>query len=174
MKKWMAVLVMMLVVAPMARADEASKTAKVHQLFIVMHMDRTMQQMIDQVTVFMKQQMQQTMKQSMASNQLTPTQQKLTDEYLDKTMKLAFDTMSWTALEPDYTKIYADTFTEDEIDAITVFYKSPAGQTMLEKTPDLTAASMKVVQVKMVDLQPKMKVLQDEYVQKMKDTATQN
>jgi hypothetical protein len=172
MKKWTVVLVMMMAVAPMARADDASKTAKVHELFTAMHMDRMMSQMMDQMTGFMKQQFQQSIQEATSSAAMSDGQKKLTDEFFGKVMKLATDSMSWKALEPEYTKIYANTYTEDEIDAITVFYKSPAGQAMLTKTPELTAASMKVVQGRMVELQPKMKELSDQYAQQMKAYST--
>jgi hypothetical protein len=162
----------MMAVAPMARADDASKTAKVHELFAAMHMDRMMSQMMDQMTGFMKQQFQQSIQEAAGSSTMPDAQKKLTDEFYGKVIKLATDSMSWKALEPEYTKIYADTYTEDEIEAITVFYKSPAGQAMLTKTPELTAASMKVVQAKMIEIQPKMKELSDQYIQQMKDYTT--
>jgi len=172
MKKWIAVLLMMIAVAPMARADDASKTAKVHELFVAMHMDRIMGQMMDQMTGFMKQQFQQSINDSTRSSAMSDGQKKLYDEFIGKLMKLSTDSMSWKALEPEYTKVYADTYTEDEIDAITVFYKSPAGQAMLTKMPQVTAASLKIAQGRLVEIQPKIKELSDQYVQQMKDYST--
>ncbi|MEA3213535.1 MAG: uncharacterized protein QOE70_6592 [Chthoniobacter sp.] len=44
----------------------------------------------------------------------------------------------WLKLKPEYVKAYADVFTEEELRALIAFYKSPTGQTFLDKTPDLT------------------------------------
>jgi uncharacterized protein len=38
------------------------------------------------------------------------------------------DQLSWEKMKPVYEKIYGDIFDEDEIDALLVFYRSPAGQ----------------------------------------------
>jgi hypothetical protein len=89
------------------------------------------------------------------------------DEFMEEGSKVVSSSLSWTSLEPEYVKIYAATFTTEEIDAITAFYRTPAGQSMLAKTPLITQASVKVAQARMVDLMPKMKALQDEYIAKM-------
>jgi len=173
MKRWIAAMMLVLATAaPMARADEASKQAKVRELFLTMHMDHMMDEMIGQMTAFMKQQFQQMTKDAPGSDQMTAAQKQLTEQYLAKTMTLATESMGWKSLEPEYAKVYAATYSEAEIDGILAFYKSPAGQAMLAKTPELTAASMKIVQGKMLDLQPKVKAMQDEYLQQMKDSST--
>ncbi len=137
-----------------------------------MHMDKMMNDMTTQMTGYMKQQFQQQIDQNASGSAMTPEQKKLTDDFFDKLIKMAFDTMSWKAIEPEYAKIYADSYTEDEITAITVFYKSPAGQAMLEKTPAVTAASLKIAQSKMAGLQPKMKELSEEYEKQLKEYST--
>jgi hypothetical protein len=172
MNRWLAVGLVLAAMVPVARADEASKQAKVHELFQTMHMERTMQQMMDQMTTFMQQQFQQAIQELPGADTLTPAQKKLTDDYMGRTMKLATDEMGWKTMEPEYTKIYASTYTEEEIDGILTFYKSPAGQAMLNKTPQLSAASMQIVQTKVGQLQPKVKAMQEEYMEQMKAAGT--
>jgi hypothetical protein len=120
----------------------------------------------------MQQQFQQAMQDLPGADALTPAQKALTDDYMGRTMKLASDEMGWKSLEPEYTKIYAATYTEEEIDGILTFYKSPAGQAMLDKTPQLSAASMQIVQTKVAQLQPKIKAMQEEYMEQMKSAGT--
>jgi hypothetical protein len=45
--------------------------------------------------------------------------------------------MDWNALEPEFTRIYAEVFTEKELREISAFYQTPLGQLMLSKMPVL-------------------------------------
>ena len=49
--------------------------------------------------------------------------------------------MDWKVLEPEYTRIYLEVFTEPEVRELIVFYETPLGQTMLTKLPLLMAKS---------------------------------
>jgi hypothetical protein len=170
-KLWIAAFVCIaLVASPLAHADEASKEAKVRELFTAMRMEHTMEQMMG----MMQQQVQQMARNAPVSDTMTPPQKKLTDEYLAGTMKLATESMGWKAIEPEYVKLYATTYTEQEIDGILTFYRSPAGQAMLAKAPELSSGAIKIVQAKMADLQPKMKSMQDDYTKKMLETLPPN
>jgi hypothetical protein len=151
----------------MARADDASKKAKVEELFATMHMERMMSQIMDAVMAQVKQ-MTQTMP---GSEQLTDAQKKMIGKYQDKAIALTTDVVGWKALEPQYVTLYASTYSEEEIDGILTFYKSPAGQAMLDKTPELTTGSMQIVQSRMVDLQPKLKALMEEMTKDMVNLA---
>jgi hypothetical protein len=145
---------------------DAGKQAKVEELFDAMHMDRTMEQMIAAVDGMIEQ----TIQTTPGVNQMTEQQRALIKDFTGKAMKLSHDALSWKSLEPEYVKIYGAEYTTEEIEAITAFYKSPAGQTMLSKTPELMKESMKVVQARMVEMQPQLKALQSDFVAKI--TAT--
>lgn len=65
--------------------------------------------------------------------------------------------MSWEALRDRYVDLYADTYTEDELREMAVFYRSPVGQKVARATPDLLTRSAKLgeetVQAHMSELQ---------------------
>jgi hypothetical protein len=165
MKRWITVIVVVLAVSPLcgAQTTDAAKEAKVHEMFDVMHMSKMMDTMMGAVTQMVHQMADSTP----GMENATPKQKKIISDFEDKAMKLAMNSMSWKALEPDYVKIYAANFSMDEIDAITKFYSSTAGQAMLDKTPELTTASMKVVQEKIAILQPQLKELQEQLVKEL-------
>jgi hypothetical protein len=59
---------------------------------------------------------------------------------LKPVMKAFFDKhMSWAALKTEMAQLYAEQFTEEELQDITKFYQSPAGKKMARLTPDLVA-----------------------------------
>ena len=167
MKRWIAVLVVMLVVAPCgARADDASKQAKVKELFATMHMDH----MLDQMMHSIQGEVQAMAQETSGAEQISPEQKKLMQDFMDKSMKVVNDSVGWAALEPEYVKLYAATYSEEEIDGILAFYKSPVGQAMLAKTPQLSAGGMQIVHSRMGDFQPKIQALQQEYMKELAAT----
>ncbi len=168
MKRWIAVLAMVMVVAPaVARADEASKQAKVKELFAVMHIDHS----LDRMRNAMEQQVQATAKNAPGTEQMTPEKQKIQQEYIDNSMKVVDQDFGWPALEAAYVKLYSDTYTEQEVDGILAFYKSPVGQAFLAKTPEVSAGVMEIVHSHMGDFQPKMQSLQELYLKAMAPPA---
>ena len=105
-----------------ARADEASKQAKAEKLVEVMHLDKSMSQMMEMMTAQMKQ--------SFTANlgsSATPKQKELFNNFLDKVFQLMRTQLSWPILKPDIVKLYAENFTEDELDGLNTFYASPLG-----------------------------------------------
>ena len=170
MKRWILMLGVVMGVAPVgARADEASKQAKVKELFAVMHMDHS----LDRMRSAMEQQVQATAKNAPGTEQMTPEKKKMQQEFVDNSMKVVDENFGWSELEPAYVKLYADTYTEAELDGILAFYKSPAGQALLTKTPELSAGVMQIVHGHMGDFQPKMQGLQELYVKAMAPSSAQ-
>jgi hypothetical protein len=167
MKRWIAVVVMVVAVAPCAaRADEASKQAKVKELFAAMHMNHVLDPMLKAI----QQEMQGMVQQAAGTQQMTPQQKKLTQDYMNQSMTVVDQSLGWNALEPEYVKLYANTYTESEIDGILAFYKSPAGQAMLAKSPQLTQGAMQIVHGRMTAFQPKVQALAQQYIKQMKAT----
>jgi len=45
--------------------------------------------------------------------------------------------MTWPAMEPQLTQLYASNFTEEELKSMAAFYRSPAGQKAVQKMPEM-------------------------------------
>jgi len=140
---------------PLAHANEATKRAKLEELFTVMKMNSLMDQMMQ---AGMKQGEQ--IGRSMFGNKpISPEDQKIFDAWKVKATALMENTLSWDRLKPQYVDLYAKTYSEEDVDGMLAFYKSPAGQHMVEKTPSLLEASQKIVMDRMQDSQPQMQAL---------------
>jgi uncharacterized protein len=143
-------------IATPARADEASKQAKIEELFDVMHIDQMLPQMIQQVMAQMQQMM---VNQAKKMNLPPPEADPKSEEMHKRMVAMVTDRMNWQKLKPLYVKIYSDTFTEDEIGGISDFYKTPAGQAFLKKGTLLTLNTMQALQGIFSDIEaeiPKM------------------
>jgi hypothetical protein len=151
-----------------ARADDASKAAKIEGFFKLAKLDQlsaqTMKQAMDQVNSGMMQQI--------TGVKLTPDQQQKSDELSQKVMKIISDAMSWDKLEPAYAKLYMDAYTEAQIDDIVAFYKSPTGQVMVEKTPTLVTQANAVVKERMSSAIPEIQKIMKDYLTQVTSAAT--
>jgi hypothetical protein len=137
-----------------AYADEASKQTKIEEMLDLTHADHLIQQVIATMRPMMLEQMKKANLPDNAQAASTEIQQRLMDWLQNQ--------LSWDRLKPAYMKIYAETFTEQEIGQIVDFYKSPGGQAMLSKMPQLMQKSMTVTQEMMRDSMPEItKIIQD-------------
>jgi uncharacterized protein len=59
---------------------------------------------------------------------------------------------TWDNLKKDYIDLYAQMFTEDELKALTEFFKTSAGIKYVEKSPELARKSMEIGQRKGMEL----------------------
>lgn len=138
-----------------ALADEASHTAKVHEFFKIAKLDQlsaqVMKQAMDQVNAGLMQQM--------LGVKLTAEQQQQADDLKAKVSAVLTNALGWDKLEPEYTKMYAAAFTEQQMDDILAFYKSPTGQAMIEKNPMLLEQSSALAQERMSAVTPQIEKL---------------
>ena len=149
----------MLLALPLsARADEASKRAKIEQMLTVLKME-------DNFNLLMKQVEQQGRQMGMSMtnpSQLTDADKKILDNFMTKLMAAMQETMGWQKLKSEFIDLYAKAYTEEEVDGILTFYKSPVGQSMLAKTPQLVQQSMAISQTHMKEIQPKLEQLTED------------
>jgi hypothetical protein len=154
-------------VVPLAHADEATRRAKAEQMLTLTKTDSMMSTQLDALRTRVNE---------LATQQSgpitkTPAQKKLTDDYLKQVQGVTDDEVGWTKLRPLVIQAYADSFTDEELDGIIAFYKTPAGQAIVTKTPALSDKTMGLVQGRIKDMQPKLAQMTDDYVTKMKAAA---
>ena len=121
-----------------ARADETGKNAKIEDLMQLSHVERMTTQLLEQMKNMVTAQT--------AKADVPADVRKGMEEMQQKIMTIVADRLIWAKARPAYIKIYADTFSESEIDGILAFYKSPSGHAMLDKMPQLMQKSMEVGQ----------------------------
>lgn len=160
MKKHLGWVLLLCTLSLSARADDVSKRAKVEELFTVMKLS----EMTERMTAAVRQQIDTALRSTPGMQQITPAQKQLLADYENRSMALANASVGWKALEPEMIDLYASTYTEQEIDGILAFYKSPVGQALLAKTPELTTKSLQITQTKLVALQPKMNELMQDFM----------
>jgi hypothetical protein len=120
-------------------AKKSSHWLAIEEFFAVMNMKQTSDKTIDQMLA------------------MQIRQQPQLASYKDVMTAFLRKYVSYEALKDDMIKLYQAEFTEDEIRAMTAFYRTPAGQKAVAKLPKLTASGaqlgMQRVQSNMAELQ---------------------
>ena len=100
---------------------------------------------------------------------ITPERQAILDRMSAKMSAVGTDMLNWDELLPIYMRTYRAAFTQDEIDGVIKFYKSPAGKAYVNKLPVVMQSLMGEMQGLIKTLQDKMMVIQKESAQELKD-----
>jgi uncharacterized protein len=159
MKSFVLVLFTLLL-ATTARADDASKAAKIEEMLKLTHVDQLMEQMMAQMQPMMEAQFKKIGLPDDARPAMEEFQKRMTEWMTGK--------MGYDKLKPIYVKIYAETLTEEEIDGAIAYYRTPAGQSLLKKMPLLMQKSMTYVQDMMGDVIPEMAKIGEDIEKKYK------
>jgi hypothetical protein len=107
----------------LAQDTSATHREAVQQLMAVTHVKEITEQSADAILKGQLQQM----------PQLAPYQSILADFYHEQ--------LNWSVLEPEYTRLYLEVFTEAELREMIAFYQTPLGQKMLARMPTLMTKS---------------------------------
>jgi len=145
-----------LAVAPVHAAPASRES--VEQLLSVIDMQKTYDATFDA----MRKSVEQAFTNTPQLKSLTPEQRKGFDTGMSRMYDLMHQELDWNKLKPEFEQMYMDTFTQEEVDGLLAFYRSPAGKAMVEKTPLLMSKSMQISQSRMQSLMPRViQIMQD-------------
>ncbi len=82
--------------------------------------------------------------------------QSIVDTHSKKMIAILKADLVWDKLKKQYIDIYVKEYTEAEINSLIKFYKSPLGQKLLSKTPEISKQAMAVGQKQMTLVMPKV------------------
>jgi uncharacterized protein len=116
---------------------DAASPEDVKKLFDVMASREQMRQMMQQLLTQMR---------AMNREQLKKRNPEISEAELSRLDRESEDLIKnfpWDELLDDMVPIYQRHFTKTDIDSLTVFYSSPAGQKLLHEMPAVTAETMR-------------------------------
>ena len=149
-------------------ADDASKRTKAEEMLTLSKVDNLSKQMLASVPDRVKQA---ASRQMLVQTASTPDQKKITQQYLDQMGGIAQKGASWDAVHPKLVDLYVQLFTEPEMDGIIAFYKTPSGQALVAKTPELSSKTIQVLQGTVSQMEPDFKAATLAYETNMKNAT---
>lgn len=111
------------------------------------------------------------MQQTSKGEPLTAEQQQIQEKFRQKTLAIFQQEISWEKLEPMFIEIYSNTLSQDDVNGIIVFYKSPAGQSFIKKMPSIMQHSMGIMQKLMAPMMEKMQLAAKEMAEEMEKVS---
>lgn len=101
--------------------------------------------------------------------EMTAEQREAAVEFQGEIMDYTFSEMSWDKMKDDYIELYASVYSVTELQALVDFYKSPVGQTMIAKTPELMREMMAIMQKRMEIIMPEIQRRTEAFQKRMQD-----
>jgi len=139
-----------------AYADEASKLKLVDEMFAILKLDSQLNIMFTQLKEMQRRLLLDKLK---GDKELQFESEKMMTELLDLLEK---EFTQGTYLN-NCKKMYAEVFTEKELEGIIQFYKSEAGQALIKKMPEMLQKVFSMADQLAKDLQPKIEKIMQEY-----------
>jgi hypothetical protein len=126
-------------------ADTPASEESIREILQITDARKLVEGMFGQMDGLMRNSMQQVLKGQPA----TAEQQKIIEKMQAKTMAAMREELSWEKLESLYITVYQKTFTQEELDGMIAFYRTPAGAAMIKKMPLLMQETMTMMQQRM-------------------------
>jgi hypothetical protein len=162
-----SLLLLLLFFSTAAFAAPASESS-IRELLAVTRAEKLLDTMLGQFDTVRKNAVQL----ALAGNSPSPEEQQSIDRMTRKTIGLLQAELTWEKLEPVYLRLYQDSFSEEEVQAMLDFYRSPAGQSVIGKMPVLMQRSMAEVQAMLAALTPKMQKILQDFAAEMKEARS--
>lgn len=165
MKKFCLALVL-LACSAFSLAENRPTDASVRELLQVMQTKKMLDSQMGQMDALFDS----VLKPVTPEGKITPEQQQVMETLKGKLSALIKAEMSWDVLEPMTIEIYLNSFNQSEIDSMLTFYKSPAGQAVIEKMPVVMQNTMQLMQKRLEIMLQKIQQLTEESIQQMHAT----
>lgn len=151
MRKLLLTLIIGTAISMPTFAQQASKES-VKELLKVTKSE----QLIDQSSQYVHQIMASSIEQTTQGQELNAKQKKAIENFNQDITNIVKQDFTWAKLEPEMIQLYVEEFTQEEINGMLEFYKTPIGQSTINKLPIVMEKSMKIGQQQMGELTPKI------------------
>jgi hypothetical protein len=88
-----------------------------------------------------------------------------------KVMDEVMSAMTAGDMKNDVAQIYSDVFTKDEMDGLSAFYSTPAGEALIEKQPDVQQKMQALMMPRMMAVMPKIQQMSRDFAADQKAKA---
>ena len=167
MKKLMLLLILAML-SSAALADPPSD-ASLQEMIELSHVKTTLVTM----RATMEKSMQQGFNSALGNQYFTDQQEKIVDQYSARMQAIFDEQLTWEKLEPIYLQVYRENFTQDEVDSINAFYRTPAGRAVIEKMPTAIQRVQQLMAPNMQVMLLKIRTLQTDTTKQIKATQPQ-
>ncbi len=144
----------LLLVALSARAQNAS-TESIEELLTISKAESLLTSVYEDLEPALRQ----SMNDALAGTKLNAKQAKAVEAMPARMAQILRDELSWSTYKPLYVQLYKESLSQEEVDGLIAFYKTPAGAAMINKMPRLAQKSMAMMQQRLAPLMGKIEAV---------------
>lgn len=170
MKKWFVLLLMLLPFQVALASGSQPSDASVKELIKVMHARHT----LDRVTSQMDRIMKLSMQRALGKQHFNAKQQKILDNMETRMAALLKSDLKWKSVEPDIIQIYQKSFTQQDVNSMIAFYKTPAGKAVVAKMPLVMQNTTRIMRQRMARIMPQIRQLAMDTTKQLKAAGASN
>ncbi|WP_250622878.1 DUF2059 domain-containing protein [Pinirhizobacter soli] len=164
MKSRLSILLLLgFLISPAWGADAPPSEASIHELMDVTHAQKLVDGIIDQTNGLMLKSVQQ----ANGGAPLDPQEKKIAARAVGKLTDVMRQQMSWEKMQPMMIDLYKKTFSQNEINDMLAFYRTPSGQAVIQKMPALMNQTMAISQAKIQAMLPQIRDISAEMGQEL-------
>jgi hypothetical protein len=154
---------------PAAKAIDPAKASLIEEMLRLTKPESMLQQALVQYKSAFSNGMEKAFNAEMAKNQEDPAKYQ-TDihRFEDQMFALISDRMSWEKMKPKFMGVYDETFSKEELSDVVAFYKTPSGQSLLQKMPMLMQKAGQIGQAQMGDVSAEVGRMAQEFMANLK------
>jgi hypothetical protein len=152
--------------APAAPPSDQS----VNQLLQLTKVDRQMDSVLAQMEGAMKASLQRLTQ----GKPLSADEQAMLDQRQAKMSAILKEEFSWDKVKDQYVQAYREMFTQEEIDGLIAFYQTPAGQSLVNKQPELAKRTMTILQQRMAPVMQRIQKMSEAAASELKKARVEN
>lgn len=161
-------------VAPAPAASPAktnlSSEQSVDEMIKLMQLENLLKTALKQMNEGMEKGMEASLGKATSGRELTPAQKTEVEEFRKKFKATLAEEISLAKIMSIYAQTYRDTFTQEEVNGVIAFYKSPAGKAVTEKNPDVMRKAAGLTEARITVMTQKLDTMQFEFFKKFAPT----
>lgn len=156
MRNYPVLILALLVGTSVLQAGQKPSEASIREILELTKSKRIVEGMLVQVDHLIKNAIAQASKGRESSLEVNA----VIDRMQSSMMALMKAELDWSVVEPLYISVYRDIFSQEEVDGMIAFYRSPVGMALTEKLPLVMERSMGAMQARMGPMMQKLEVIQ--------------
>ena len=155
-----SIILLLLLFSQLSFADQISHRKAVEELFVLMKTSK----MMDSVKI----QTQKMLFKQFSQQNVPEAKKPIFNKYMSKMVEIITETMNWDKIKSDMTDLYVSNFSENEINDMLTFYRSPTGKRFIDKMPVIMKRSMEIGQKQSRIMIPKLNALLEQMKRDLK------
>jgi uncharacterized protein len=140
------------------------------EMMSLMQLEALLNQALKQMDEGMSKGMEGGLQKSLQGQELNAAQKAKVEAFRKKFAETMKEELSFPKVKDIYMQAYRDTFTQEEVNAIIVFYKSPAGKAILEKNPGAMQKANVLMQARISPLTVRLQSMLEDFVKDLANT----